>query len=953
MKVYENVFTAGEYGSDLWVRLFDTDTSAVEYKKFNSNQFVPPVFTLHQTNPLIKATHTTFDTKQPLYINTFKNTMEQKMFLKTINQEKAYGLMDRRFHYIRETFPNPEECNHDMRTCFLDIEVEVTENGFPSPDRANEVVTVIQMYDTVLKQFFVLGLRKWTGQYNSRWGDVKYFQFADEVSLLNGFIQIIQKTNPAILTGFNSNSFDLPYLVNRMKKLQLDFEKLSPIREITWRDAQTHDVFKYRGVEIKGVLLEDYRDLVIKYGYLNTPSFSLENVAIAYGLEGKSKQKAYGYQSFNGNYSGEGYTQIIKDEADVPPEELTVWKLQQKYPNGYKAGTDEELDQAVFDTFMKYAIRDVEVMLEIDEKSKLLNLAKTIAYLSGVTMDDVKGTLKFWLASMYNDAYKDNVILPLKQQYTEDCTYLAGWVRSIPGKYKWVTSFDIASAHPYEHVNHNIGADSIITYNDLHPELKELRAKFFSFYDPINYQQTIYGKKEPNDIQEETDYIINLLNNAEEIKAVLKKHNVIATVNGCFFDKSKPCYAAKAMQSGLDLRLKYKNEGKKLRASIEQLKIDKADAAEIQKVIKAAEYAESLSLAFKIRINSYYGANVLSMNPYSNGRLTGAAVAMSTRAVNKIQAIAVDRIIKQHLGITPDDKMGHVIVCDTDSIYATLDDLVKKVNPEDPVEFCKKFSSEVLLPGIYKLEKEFLDGLNVVDASMMKFDNEIIAETLITIALKRYFAKVLVADGTTLAKPKQKVVGISLAGKATPIGVKNVLKPTLDMFIDKDGDFLRKYLVDELEKFKKLSPKMIAGAQGVSSMQYTPYFENVPVTDWARANKFKKFDTESQKFLTAPLNSKGAIVHNHLMNQFKLLGRYELIRESDKINVVYLKVPNPITFNHNAVAFKDENVLTDFGLTPYIDIEKQWNKEVIDKLNIIAEAINWKITNAPDALDEW
>lgn len=572
MKVYENVFTAGDWGSDLWVRLFDTKTKKPSYQKFSIKQFVPPIYTLHQTNPLIKPEYKAFETGEPLYRNDFSNTIKQKMFLKTINQNKAYGLLERRFHYIRETFPNPEECNHEMRTCFLDIEVEVTESGFPKPENANEQVTIIQMYDNFAKEFFILGTKKWTGKYDSKKGKVRYIQFNNENDMLNAFIKIIQKTDPAIITGFNTNPFDLPYLVNRMKKLKLDFEALSPVREIVWRDLQTQDKFSYRGVDIKGRLLMDYKDLVIKYAFLKIPTFSLENVARAYGLEGKSKQKSYTYQSFNGNYSGEGYIQLIKNEDEVPEEEKLVWKLQQKYPQGYKSGTDEELDQAVFDTFMKYAIRDVEVMLEIDEKAKLIELCRTIAYLSGVCMNDTSGTLKFWVSSMYNEAYKDKVILPIKQQYTEDCVYLAGWVRSLQGKYKWVTSWDLGSAHPTNIVIFNIGADTLVPYNELPEEVKQLKKEYLNFFDVGVYNRLIAGKEETNDIQEETDYIKSIIDNGEHISSVLKKYNLTATVNGQFYRKDKQSYASRMMEKGLKLRMSYKKEGKKLRAEIEKIK---------------------------------------------------------------------------------------------------------------------------------------------------------------------------------------------------------------------------------------------------------------------------------------------------------------------------------------------------------------------------------------------
>ena len=326
---------------------------------------------------------------------------------------------------------------------------------------------------------------------------------------------------------------------------------------------------------------------------------------------------------------------------------------------------------------------------------------------------------------------------------------------------------------------------------------------------------------------------------------------------------------------------------------------------------------------------------------------------MSTRAVNRISAIAIDRTIKKYLGLPQDDNLSYIKVCDTDSVYATLEDLVNKMQPADPIEFCRKFSTEILLPEILKLEKQFLDGLNTIDASLMKFDNEIIASSLITVAAKRYFGKIAVKDGVRLEKPKIKPVGISLVSKSTPQGVRDILKPTLDIFLEKDREFILNYLAEKFEVFRYLPIKGIAGLSGVNNLNYTPCFDKTAVTDWKHANKFRMYNKENAKFLTAPLNSAGSIVHNYLIKEHNLMGKYEEIDESNKISVVYLQVPNPITFNHKAIAFKDQAVLDDLGLVKYIDRDTQWNKEVINKLQIIANAVNWDIEETPDALDEW
>lgn len=615
--MYENVFLGGKYGNDLYVRTFDNKTKKSIIKKVDG--YFPPLYTSEKES---LEPYTAYDTGETIYCHRFKNFFELREFQNSYNN--LYGYLERRFNYIRENYKDTESCNHPFRTMFIDIETRSI-GGFPDPELATQEVTVIQTYDTFNKVFIIFGLRDWTGTYNSRFGEVKYFKFNSEIELLENFIKLVQTSDPTIITGFNSNYFDIPYLINRMKNLNLDYTKLSPINEVNESERFIRLTnTKVKTFDIKGRFLEDYLDLIKKYAYLRTPSFSLENVSQCYGLSGKAKQESFTFASFDGKYTGKGYIELIKDLSLVPKDELKIWKLQrcikklansanianslqtqqtqqtqQTCDNSLTSDNSQILanlqemtefckdfkdildilkslkplneklqdlariyQQEIFNSFLDYGIRDVEVLLEIDEKAKLIDLAKTIAYISGCTLDDVRGTLKFWQSAMYNEAYKDKVILPLEQGYSPECLYLAGWVRSVPGKYKYVSSLDIGSAHPHGVVIFNIGPDTLL--KEIPKELQEIRDKYFYFYNPEFYNK-LPTNRNMNDIQEETDYILQLLENKDKFKDIFKKYNVTCTPNGFFYKKDKESYMSKVMRDGLNRRFKFKNEGKDIR----------------------------------------------------------------------------------------------------------------------------------------------------------------------------------------------------------------------------------------------------------------------------------------------------------------------------------------------------------------------------------------------------
>jgi len=145
-------------------------------------------------------------------------------------------------------------------------------------------------------------------------------------------------------------------------------------------------------------------------------------------------------------------------------------------------------------------------------------------------------------------------------------------------------------------------------------------------------------------------------------------------------------------------------------------------------------------------------------------------------------------------------------------------------------------------------------------------------------------------------------------------------------------------------------------------LDYEPYYDKRPVNNWKIANKFCKIAEDTRKskqlgfdvtkLLTAPENSVGSIVHNNLVKENQLEQRYEYIHPSDKIKLIHI-IPNEIS-PFKSFCFKDAKVVDDVGLRPYVDFEKFWEKEVIDKVDIIAEKINWKLNLENTAeLDVW
>lgn len=599
--VYEKVWESNQKGSPLYARLYNKTLKKSSIEKIQlEGKYIPKLYVeTENSSPFVSFNHGKY--LEPIHISSRKDlkmivneNRKQREAAKTAGQEppELYGDINVNYEFIRKNWKNTLECDHEFRTLWIDIETRSggeedgipKQESFPKPELAEYTITTIQMYDSELKSFIILGLKNWECNYQSDLGGIKYIPYQTEKEMLNAFVMILKRLNPTVIAGFNSNMFDLPYLYNRMNNIGLNGNDLSPIGVV--KDSKydykskgqvplmlkTQDGLEYQGIDIEGLYMMDYRDLVLKYAFLSIPSFSLQSVSEAYGIEGKHKRESFSYTDFDSSYTGKNIIINIKDRNEVPEDELELWDILQ-------SGDKEAISKMITEEFMHYSIRDVEVMILIEQKAKLLNLVKSIAYITGVNVDDVSGTLKQWQNYVFNENYKQNVILSLHQQegdaYGDYVRYRAGFTTSKPGLHKYVISLDFASLYPNIFIAGNMGADTIVKYKDLPDELKKYSMKdnsnYFSKYGSEKISQLYKG--EDNDTQEEKTYFWNLLHD-KELPVLLKKYNLLMSGNGVFYKRDKEASVAQAMKDNIGRRYDYKYSAIVKAGELEKIKME-------------------------------------------------------------------------------------------------------------------------------------------------------------------------------------------------------------------------------------------------------------------------------------------------------------------------------------------------------------------------------------------
>ena len=990
---------------ELQIRLFDPKTKRSVFRDV-TNLGVPDLWL-----PDKKGTYKSFIDGTPLKKFSFSSMDDYKKFKKDIQVETgetiriewegdiiefpeviwdddAHGYDNPRHVFLHRYFDEPLKSNHIHRVMNIDIETRSGVNRpgkFPSANTAYEEVTLIQIYDNFTDMYYILDRRKFTGTFDVE--NAKHIHIPEEKDLLEFFIKMVEKMNPSIVTGWNTLTFDIPYLTMRIARVLDDYvgdssdiwtkngfemedpesfknvKRLSPLGIVTGKEVNTKDGMSGVTAVWTGILHLDYKELTIKYGYLKVSSFSLNNVANELGLSQKIDHSEY--STWDGFYTGEGY--VIPMNPDEETKKDAVYQAQVKYKNGEI--DYEEFRQAIHNRFVEYGLRDVQIVKEIDDNKGYLKLHMDIAYLTSVDGNDNWNVYNQWISYFFKTALEDNVVLPLKSRSNNDVVYLGGWVRSVPGKYTNVSSFDFASLYPSVIRTWNIGADTLIAEEDLPEELLELREKYFNYFtlENINIKEengplgrlTIEHDGEINDIIEEAEYYDYLLKNKDEISKVLKKYNVGATPNGFFYRNDVESYNARLMRQMFADRYKAKGLEQKIEGEIEAIKSDDSlDESERKKLLeqKEKELSEQhgINTSLKLMLVSNYGSLALSHNQYSNGKQETASITIAGRMSNRVCSMAVNNAMQELLGREKTLELEMIPQVDTDSMYVNVGALfdkntgiekLKHLEGKDRIEFLRKFSETKLQNAINNRIKELCEVLNTRDNTVLKMENEVITEGFVSVALKRYYTRVIVSDGHFLAKPKLKVTGLDLVGKALPDIMKKKLKPILDIILDKDKDYLINYINDFRDELAKAEPQEFARKINVSKLNYS----------WVggakgKSSGYKKFDGE--KWLTAPIGSWAAIEYNKYISTHNLEDKYPPAEPGESISYIYVNEPNEQHIK-KAIGWKDPRFTHDAELFDIADRETHFEKDFINKIKIITDKIGWNVEARTTELEDW
>ena len=308
-----------------------------------------------------------------------------------------------------------------IKIAFIDIETS-SEFGFPNIRQANEEVLAISI--KMNGRFRVYAC----GDYVPSNG-VEYIHCMEEEHLLEQFISDWAADYPDIVTGWNSRFFDIPYLMNRIRRLlgEKAANRLSPWGWYKETEVSLIGGRKQQVFDLVGLASIDYLDAYKKFMYVNQESYALNHIA---------------------------YTELGEKKLDYS-----------------EASSLHELYKTNFQKFVDYNVHDVVLVERLEEKLKLMELIISLAYMAKCNYNDVFSPVKMWDCIIYNHLREQNIVIPPKSHEVKDSAYEGAYVKDPQvGRHKWVCSFDLNSLYPHLIMQYNISPETI---KGTHPEARK------------------------------------------------------------------------------------------------------------------------------------------------------------------------------------------------------------------------------------------------------------------------------------------------------------------------------------------------------------------------------------------------------------------------------------------------------------------------------------------------
>ena len=659
-------------------------------------------------------------------------------------------------HYLNQDAPK-------LNIAFFDIETDFDpERGFADPSDPFMPITSISVYLQWLETMVCLAVPPKTLTMEQAEKELEGIDnvmlFEREGDMIDTFLTLIEDSD--ILSGWNSEGYDIPYTVNRTARV---LSKDDTRRFCLWGQLPKKRMYEKFGKE------SETFDLV---GRVHLDSLNL--------------YRKYTYEERH-TYRLDAIGEIEVGENKVPYE-----------------GTLDALYNNDFRKFIEYNIQDTALLDKLDKKLRFIDLSNELAHANTVLLQTTMGAVAVTEQAIVNEAWHRGLQVPNRAKRDDENTQAAGAYVAFPkkGLHKWIASMDLNSLYPSVIRALNMAPETVV--GQIRPEISDARVtedmglKKKSFagswegrFSTEEYEAVMEQRK---DIALTIDWESggsDVLSGAEIYKVIFDSNQPwMLSANGTIFTTE-----FEGVIPGILKR--WYSERKDLQKMLKKAK-DAGNAAEI-------EYWDKRQLVKKINLNSLYGA-ILNPGCRFFDKRIGQSTTLTGRTIVKHMSAEANKVITG----TYDHTGEAVIYGDTDSVYfsawPTLKDDVEagKIpwDTERAIALYDQVSDAVDSTFGDMMGKAFHCPKSRAD--VIAAGREIVAESGLYITKKRYAALVVDNEGFRTdqdGKPgKVKAMGLDLRRSDTPVFMQEFLSELLLMVLT---DKPREDVLERITVFRK------------------------------------------------------------------------------------------------------------------------------------------------------
>lgn len=770
---------------------------------------------------------------------------------------------------------------------FLDIEVDYDPKlNWPRPDNPYAPISAITLYRSDLAQYITLAVPPRGMTITPDMNDDTYIMFQQERELLEFFFTLIEDVD--ILSGWNSEFFDMPYIG---KRIELLFGQNS-LKVLAFPDGPLPywgELDRFKNSKEKEIILNlgsrihlDYLRLFKKFNLDGRQSFSLASIA--------------------------------DDELSIP--KLSFNK------------TLYQLYREDFSNFLLYNRRDVEIIVQLDKKFKYIELANRMVHEATVNFNAVYGSVQLIDTAIMNYCHSVFKKILFDKQHRNASGEVEGALVMSPkvGMHKWVGAIDINSLYPSTYRSLNLSPEKIIG------QLRNCEADWKAVYDynlnPINdlLANKILNYTLDNEPNKPDGFNISV----KDFVEMIKKEKYALSAHGTILDQSSgegliPAVLSSWFKGRKEMQAKKKQFGKRAKEILIENNGDETDKNYIE-AKNQEEYYDMLQGVRKVLLNSSYGATLNQFCRFFDKRLgsstTDSGRQITTHMINTVSKNLIGdnypKIVKKIITKTKNKRNGTVettieneydvdipkglgpMYADTDSCYFTMENMVDNVDDAvvcaDAVADAVNASFPEFMQNTFLCQPEFSD--------LIKANRELVAKSSIFRAKKKYILQVVDKEGTRIPeghKDEMKTMGSDIKLSSTPEAIRGFLKAVTFMVLkEEDKDKIDQYVLDFRSNFKIED-------------------NTINILDFATVTSVKELDVYYQKWLrienvglgrvSMSAGARAVINHNECLKTFNDENTQPIIA-GQKIKMIWL--------NENEYGF------TNIGFASEMEILPNW-----------------------------